>query len=384
MKRILEVKENTAARSSFWIVAAFYALIAFEFFYMASPFALFFYSAYGPALDFINNSPTLAWLSRAFLPHIVAETSSVILNFRNVAGGFLAFVGFSAFCIGAFQIYYHKITRKGIVSGGIYKYIRHPQYASFMICSFGLLILWPRYIVLVSFLSMLFAYYFLAKVEEKECELKFGQAYHTYKQKTHMFVPFGLPLINQLSFLSKSRLPRFLAIVCLYMVVSAGGLALAGTLEQWSLSSLYTLSAQDTLYVAVSKIEGPTFTQLVNIAEGNSDVQERLTNAQVVGSKFVNYVMPIEWYVSEIPMDPVDKGRGHYTPNRYDGSQYKIIFTYAELRADQDVQGKEILLNVVRRVPIAEVWIDLPLQQVIEIKNPPASVKYENIPVPVY
>lgn len=137
--------------------------------------------------------------------------------------------------------------------------------------------------------------------------------------------------------------------------------------------------------MAVSKIEDPTFTQLVSIAEGNTDVQERLTNAQVAGSKFVNYVVPTEWYVSEIPMNPVDSERGHFTPKPYDDSQYKIIFTYAELRAGQDAQGKEILLNVLGRVvPIAEVWIDLANQQVIDIKNPPETIKYEGIPVPVY
>ena len=384
MNKVLEAKETAAVRSTFWVVAAFYALIAFEFFYMATPFALYFYSAYGPALDFVNNSPTLAWLSRAFLPHIVAETSSVILNLRNVAGGILAFTGFSAFCIGAFQVYYHKLTKKGVVMGGIYKSIRHPQYASLMIGSFGLLILWPRYIVLLAFLSMLFAYYFLARVEEKECERKFGQAYYTYKKKTHMFVPFRVPLINQLSFLFKARLSRSLAIACLYVVVSAGGLGFAGILEQWSINNLYTLYSQDAVYVAVSKIEDPTFKQLVNIARANADVQDRLANGQVAGSKFINYVMPTEWYVSEIPMNPVDSGRGHYNPKPYDGSQYKIIFTYAELRAGQDTQGKEILLNVVRRVPVVEVWIDLSHQQVTDIKDPPETIKYENIPVPVY
>ena len=86
----------------------------------------------------------------------------------------------------------------------------------------------------------------------------------------------------------------------------------------------------------------------------------------------------------EIPMNPVDSGRGHYNPKPYDGSQYKIIFTYAELRAGQDTQGKEILLNVVRRVPVVEVWIDLSHQQVTDIKDPPETIKYENIPVPVY
>jgi len=136
-------------------------LIAFEFFYMASPFAFYFYSVYGPTLNFIADSPALSWLVSVFLPHY-AKTSSDLLNLHNWLGWALAALGFSAFCIGVWQVYYHKLTRKRVVTGGVYNYIRHPQYVSLLVCSFGMLLLWPRYIVLVSFVTVLFAYYFLA------------------------------------------------------------------------------------------------------------------------------------------------------------------------------------------------------------------------------
>lgn len=42
-------------KRAFWTVAMFYMLVAFEFFYMASPFALYFYSVYRPGLDFISS-----------------------------------------------------------------------------------------------------------------------------------------------------------------------------------------------------------------------------------------------------------------------------------------------------------------------------------------
>jgi protein-S-isoprenylcysteine O-methyltransferase Ste14 len=145
-------------------VVIFYLLIALEFFYMASPFAIYFYSVYGPGLNFLNANPVMAWLSSFFLPHIVFETSSGLLNLRNVLGAALAIIGFLAFCVGAGQLYYHKLARKGAVTGGIYNHIRHPQYLSFAICSLGVLLLWPRYIALIMFIAVLFAYYFLAKV----------------------------------------------------------------------------------------------------------------------------------------------------------------------------------------------------------------------------
>lgn len=42
------------ARRALWASSVFYVLIAFEFFYMASPFAAYFYAVYGPGLvDFL-------------------------------------------------------------------------------------------------------------------------------------------------------------------------------------------------------------------------------------------------------------------------------------------------------------------------------------------
>ncbi len=165
---------------------------------MASPFGVYFYSVYRPGLNFLNAHPSLAWVSSFFLPHIVVESSSVLLNLHNVLGAALAIIGFLAFCVGVGQVYYYKLTKKGAVTDGVYSYIRHPQYVSFAICSFGLLLLWPRYIALTMFIALLFAYYFLAKAEERECEKRFGHSYIEYKKRTNMFLPFRLPFTDKL------------------------------------------------------------------------------------------------------------------------------------------------------------------------------------------
>ena len=148
---------NRVFKKSFWIAFAFYFLIGFEFFYMVSPFAVYFYSVYRPGLNFINSHPTLAWLSTIFLPHFVSHTKSWLLNSIMTAGSILALVGVVIFGIGASQVYYYKLTRKKVVTGGIYNLIRHPQYAALAVSGFGLLILWPRYIVLLSYITMLFS-----------------------------------------------------------------------------------------------------------------------------------------------------------------------------------------------------------------------------------
>ena len=360
-------------------------LIAFEFFYMASPFAIYFYSVYGPGLNFVNDNPTLAWLSTVFLPHMVVETSSMLVNLHNVIGASLAAVGLLAFCVSAGQVYYYKLARKGAVTGGIYNFIRHPQYVSLVICSFGLLLLWPRYIVLLSFIAMLFAYYFLAKVEENECEEKFGQTYIEYKNKTNMFLPFRVPLMDRLPGLPRSGLKRYLAILALYVVTSVVTIVLANGMRSWSLDSLYAFYSKDAAYISVAKMEEDTLKQTVDVALANPEVLVRLKGEQGgAGTKFINYVVPTEWYVPEIPMNPVEGAGDHHSPAGYNKNLYKIIFTRAELRAGQEAEGREILLNTVRRVPIVEVWVDWSQKWLVDIKNPPATIRYANIPVPLY
>ena len=59
----IQTRNGTATKRTFWTIAIFYLLIGFEFFYMASPFAIYFYSVYGPGLNSVNSNPTLAWLS---------------------------------------------------------------------------------------------------------------------------------------------------------------------------------------------------------------------------------------------------------------------------------------------------------------------------------
>ena len=108
-----QIEKGSTTKRTFWVIAAFYVLIAFEFLYMASPFAIYFYSVYGPGLNFINKYPALVWLSTVFLPHIVVETSSVLVNSHNIVGGVFFIIGFLGFCITAGQVYYYKLARKG-------------------------------------------------------------------------------------------------------------------------------------------------------------------------------------------------------------------------------------------------------------------------------
>lgn len=77
-----------------------------------------------------------------------------------------------------------------LVTGGIYKYVRHPQYLGLIVITVGLLVQWPTIITLAMWPVLVFMYYRLAKREEHEALEAFGERYEEYKRHTPMFLPF--------------------------------------------------------------------------------------------------------------------------------------------------------------------------------------------------
>ncbi len=80
-------------------------------------------------------------------------------------------------------------TKNELMTDGIYKYMRHPQYTGIILITFGMLVHWPTLITLLMWPFLILAYYTLAKKEEKKLEKKFGETYQKYKSITPMFLP---------------------------------------------------------------------------------------------------------------------------------------------------------------------------------------------------
>lgn len=372
--------KNSLMKGSFWGAFVFYFITAFEFFYMAGPFAAYFYSAYAPALNFFHEIPMLSWLNQFFLPHAVRQTKSMVVNAHEIVGAVLAIGGFTAFCIGACQIYYHKLAKKGIVTGGIYNYIRHPQYISFMICSFGMLLLWPRYIVAVTFVTMIFAYYLLAKLEEKECSEKFGESYIAYKNKTNMFFPFEIKLFSNWHLPKKNKA---VVLLIVYLVSLLFVLGVAKGLHILSINSLYLSYTENSVDIAVCELSEEQINDIMEIVKNDKQVATVLSDVDE-NSVYLNYILPSEWYAAEIPMNGVEVGKGHLSPGDYDETLFKVIITKVTTENGETVLNPYLLTNVHTREPIAEIRIDLSEGKVIEILDMPENVRYSGIPVAIY
>jgi protein-S-isoprenylcysteine O-methyltransferase Ste14 len=80
-------------------------------------------------------------------------------------------------------------TKRGLVTAGLYKRIRHPQYLGIILITTGMIIQWPTIPTLIMWPVLLLAYRHLAKLEERDMEGKFGQRYIDYKKRTGMFLP---------------------------------------------------------------------------------------------------------------------------------------------------------------------------------------------------
>ncbi|MFW6108502.1 MAG: methyltransferase family protein [bacterium] len=180
-------------RAGEWLLKLVGLFVILEPIWMLLPFAGFLY---GSVLHIkaLNRNPSTAWLA-----HFVFPT----LTLGWLGGAAISGLGLLLFCIGAAQIYAAKIRKSGLVTGGLYRFVRHPQYIALTLFGVGVLLTWGRAITFIAFFGMMFLYYYLAKSEERSCIRLFGEAYERYRQRTSFIIP-GDRYLRPLA----ARLPR--------------------------------------------------------------------------------------------------------------------------------------------------------------------------------
>ena len=358
---------------------AFYVLIAFEFLYMASPFAAYFYGVYGLGLDWLQGSPTTSWLIQFFMPHLVEETTSFAIDFHEAVGSLLFVGGLAAFAAGAVQVYSAKLRGRGAVTGGLYRHIRHPQYLALIVASIGMLLLWPRYLVVVATVTVIFAYIALARAEESVCLRRFP-GYAGYLKQTGMFLrarfspEFRLPNTN-------SAAMRVAVWILAYAIVLGFSLLLAMGIRIHAIDSLHVHTNREGVYLSVVDVSPAELSEVARIAHSAPDVQ-----AAVSGRKnLINYVLPTRMYVSEIPMNlPPGARFGHRVPADRNPARYKVVFTQAVFGSREPAAAGDILWNAVNKTALWEVHVDLDTAQITASYPPPKKPFYGDRQVPVF
>jgi protein-S-isoprenylcysteine O-methyltransferase Ste14 len=80
-----------------------------------------------------------------------------------------------------------------LVTDGIYRWVRHPQYSGLFLITIWLLIQWPTIITVLSWPVLLLMYVRLARKEEADMEQQFGDTYGAYAAR----VPRCLPRLHR-------------------------------------------------------------------------------------------------------------------------------------------------------------------------------------------
>ena len=89
----------------------------------------------------------------------------------------------------AWKVLYSAQKLHRLATTGPYARIRHPQYVGFVLIMTGFLFQWPTLVTLAMYPILVFMYVYLARREEHEARIEFGDAYSRYAAKTPGYFP---------------------------------------------------------------------------------------------------------------------------------------------------------------------------------------------------
>ena len=185
-------KRGLLARAGEAVLKVLSLFVILEPIWMLLPFAGFLYGSV-LQIETLARHPATAWLTHFVFPVLTLGWT----------GPVLIAAGFGIFMVGAGQIYWARIRRSGLVTGGLYRFVRHPQYVALTLFGLGMLLTWGRAVTFLAFFVMMFLYYYLARSEERSCVRLFGSNYERYRERTSFIIP-GDRLLRPLG----ARLPR--------------------------------------------------------------------------------------------------------------------------------------------------------------------------------
>lgn len=105
-----------------------------------------------------------------------------ILSYALIGGGFVLIAA-------AWRVLYDAQQRRELATTGPYSYVRHPQYAGFILVLLGFLVQWPTLLTLAMFPVLVVMYVRLARSEERDALALFGQTYRNYMKDVPGFIP---------------------------------------------------------------------------------------------------------------------------------------------------------------------------------------------------
>lgn len=199
---------ETVAHSGAWIITAFMIVIASWIFYRyfapktwrewasAGLVQAFIIALYAEMYGF----PLTIYLLVRFFgidsPNLNANLWSSLLGVGEfgmlismIFGYALLFIGIGLFIQGWRELFRAR-QQERLVTDGLYRFVRHPQYTGLFLGLFGEgVVHWPTIFSVAIFPGIVLAYFLLARSEEKKVIAQFGEEYLEYQAQVPMFIP---------------------------------------------------------------------------------------------------------------------------------------------------------------------------------------------------
>lgn len=132
-----------------------------------------------PVLDPFSHANGHLWVTLFGGGAKMMDTIHLISNGMVVIGLFIMWIGWKLI---------HS-AQSGLVTSGLYGYVRHPQYTGLFVVITGMFIQWPSITTVIMAPVLIMVYYRLSKSEEKDMIEKFGDEYIEYMLRTPRFIP---------------------------------------------------------------------------------------------------------------------------------------------------------------------------------------------------
>lgn len=394
-----------------WGTILAYCLIGIEIIVMISPFALYFYSVYAPILNFLTSSVWTSWTTEFFLPHMVFVQDPLILGISYLQ--VLLVIGMALFFTAAVPLYWGRFTGKGVVAVSFYGKIRHPQYLFLAISGFGLLLYWPRFIILIFFVTMLYVYYLLARNEEWRMEQECPGEYEKYMVNIPMFLP-GEPGGRLFALLFGWLQPKWAGILVSYIFVMTLSILAAMGVRNYTVSQLPTVETGQMTLVPVFERSENEVTDLYDNVRADEKVHDFLETHKEVN---LAYIMPGDFFLTALVTDEDRRFSDEiverfpevleWHEHKFKGGLgkffrifYNFIGTLGGVATDYDVErfifvsvadfngqpvAKEQLFDLgLKRTPVLLVDYDPFGEKVVSVHETSPEHKWGSIPMPSF
>ena len=135
--------------------------------------------------------PLTAYFLSSLLGLTFFETRFMLYMYKigMPLGSLITFVGVLLIVLGWREVYRVK---NQLATGGIYRYLRHPQYLGVLLVTAGWFVHWPTIPGLAMWPILMWLYYRLSVQEDKYLADRFGSEYQEYAEKTPRLLPIRL------------------------------------------------------------------------------------------------------------------------------------------------------------------------------------------------